>query len=216
FLGGENLLENLAYLVFQANTSECRKKNVAFTKPLDADRFAGSELLIEQTQAAYTNTTLMMSKLRPLWEAGKIDLDSKGTETFKLINKDGKTVDCEISIKQNELIKFLENRIRQGLKNFFIALDVAFKQRTQKLPEQVHILLAGNSSRSNIVLGLLGRLDDEKSNKLHELLLADLAEIFEDMPEFEIHLPLDADPNNPYAPTAKTGVALGLLRLGHG
>ena len=216
FLGGENLLENLAYLVFQANTSECRKKNVAFTKPLDADRFAGSELLIEQTQAAYTNTTLMMSKLRPLWEAGKIDLDSKGTETFKLINKDGKTVDCEISIKQNELIKFLENRIRQGLKNFFIALDVAFKQTTQKLPEQVHILLAGNSSRSNIVLGLLGRLDDEKSNKLHELLLADLAEIFEDMPEFEIHLPLDADPNNPYAPTAKTGVALGLLRLGHG
>ena len=216
FLGGENLLENLAYLVFQANTSECRKKNVAFTKPLDADRFAGSELLIEQTQAAYTNTTLMMSKLRPLWEAGKIDLDSKGTETFKLINKDGKTVDCEISIKQNELIKFLENRIRQGLKNFFIALDVAFKQRTQKLPELVHILLAGNSSRSNIVLGLLGRLDDEKSNKLHELLLADLAEIFEDMPEFEIHLPLDADPNNPYAPTAKTGVALGLLRLGHG
>lgn len=216
FLGGENLLENLAYLVFQANTSECRKNNVAFTKPLDADRFAGSELLIEQTQAAYTNTTLMMSKLRPLWEAGKIDLDSKGTETFKLINKDGKTVDCEISIKQNELIKFLENRIRQGLKNFFIALDVAFKQRTQKLPEQVHILLAGNSSRSNIVLGLLGRLDDEKSKKLNELHKADLAEIFEDMPEFEIHLPLDADPNNPYAPTAKTGVALGLLRLGHG
>lgn len=55
FLGGENLLENLAYLVFQANTSECRKNNVAFTKPLDADRFAGSELLIEQTQTAYTN-----------------------------------------------------------------------------------------------------------------------------------------------------------------
>ena len=33
------------------------------------------------------------------------------------------------------------------------------------------------------------------------------------IPEFEIHLPLDADPENVYAPTAKTGVALGLLRL---
>ena len=213
FLGGENLLENLAYLVFQANSSECNKKKIAFTKPLDAEVFAGSELLIAQTQAAYTNTTLMMSKLRPLWEAGKIDLDSKGTETFKLINKDGQTVDCEIAIKQDELIKFLENRIRQGLKDFFIAMNVAFKQQHQKLPELIHILLAGNSSRSRMVLGLLGRLDDEKSKALHQLLLADLAEIFEELPDLEIHLPLDADPKNAYAPTAKTGVALGLLRL---
>jgi len=213
FLGGENLLENLAYLVFQANSSECNKKKIAFTKPLDAEVFAGSELLIAQTQAAYTNTTLMMSKLRPLWEAGKIDLDSKGTETFKLINKDGQTVDCEIVIKQDELINFLENRIRQGLKDFFIAMNVAFKQQHQKLPELIHILLAGNSSRSRIVLGLLGRLDDEKSKALHQLLLADLAEIFEELPDLEIHLPLDADPKNAYAPTAKTGVALGLLRL---
>ncbi|MEQ1304450.1 hypothetical protein ACE5JW_01610 [Acinetobacter radioresistens] len=213
FLGGENLLENLAYLVFQANSSECNKKKIAFTKPIDAEVFAGSELLIAQTQAAYTNTTLMMSKLRPLWEAGKIDLDSKGTETFKLINKDGQTVDCEIAIKQDELIKFLENRIRQGLKDFFIAMNVAFKQQHQKFPELIHILLAGNSSRSRIVLGLLGRLDDEKSKALYQLLLADLAEIFEELPDLEIHLPLDADPKNAYAPTAKTGVALGLLRL---
>ncbi|MCX0340140.1 Lcl domain-containing protein [Acinetobacter radioresistens] len=213
FLGGENLLENLAYLVFQANSSECNKKKIAFTKPIDAEVFAGSELLIAQTQAAYTNTTLMMSKLRPLWEAGKIDLDSKGTETFKLINKDGQTVDCEIAIKQDELIKFLENRIRQGLKDFFIAMNVAFKQQHQKFPELIHILLAGNSSRSRIVLGLLGCLDDEKSKALYQLLLADLAEIFEELSNLEIHLPLDADSKNAYAPTAKTGVALGLLRL---
>jgi len=213
FLGGENLLENLAYLVFQANSSECNKKKIAFTKPLDADAFAGSEMLIAQTQAAYTNTTLMMSKLRPLWEAGKIDLDSKGTETFKLINKNGETVDCEISIKQEELINFLENRIRQGLKEFFIAMKAAFEQKQQTIPDLVHILLAGNSSRSRIVKGLLGRLEDEKSQVLHELLLADLAEIFDELTDFEVHLPLDVDPENAYAATAKTGVALGLLRL---
>ncbi|NWK83105.1 hypothetical protein [Acinetobacter sp. SwsAc4] len=212
FLGGENLLENLAYLVFQANSSECNKNKIAFTKPLDAENFAGSELLIAQTQAAYTNTTLMMSKLRPLWEAGK-SLDSEGEEKFLLIDKDGQTVQCAINIKEKELITFLENRIRQGLKDFFIAMNVAFKQQHQKLPELIHILLAGNSSRSRIVLGLLGRLDDEKSKALHQLLLTDLAEIFEDLPDLEIHLPLDADPKNAYAPTAKTGVALGLLRL---
>lgn len=215
FLGGENLLENLAYLVFQANSSECRKKNIAFTKPLDAERFAGSELLIEQTQAAYTNTTLMMSKLRPLWEKGRIDHNADGAEIFKLISKDGQTVDCEITIKQEALISWLEERIRHGLKNFFIALKVAFEQQQKQLPELIHMLLAGNSSRSRIVLGLLGRMEnDERAQVLHELLLADLAEIFtENIPEFEIHLPLNADPENPYAATAKTGVALGLLRL---
>ena len=214
FLGGENLLENLAYLVFQANSSECRKKNISFTKPLDATTFAGSELLIAQTQAAYTNTTLMMSKLRPLWEKGKLDLNSEGLEQFKLIDKNGELVDCNIEIKQVDLIAFLEQRIQSGLKEFFIALRKAFMEHAKKMPEVVHILLAGNSSRSHIVLGLLGRLEDERSQVLHELLLTELAEIFDDeFPELEIHLPLDADPTNPYAATAKTGVALGLLHL---
>lgn len=71
FLGGENLLENLAYLVFRDNSSECRKKGIVVSKPIDAEPFAGSELLIAKTQAAYTNTTLMMSKLRPLWKKVK-------------------------------------------------------------------------------------------------------------------------------------------------
>ena len=214
FLGGENLLENLAYLVFQANSSECRKKNISFTKPLDATAFAGSELLIAQTQAAYTNTTLMMSKLRPLWEKGELDLSSEGLEKFQLIDKNGELVDCNIEIKQVDLIAFLEQRIQSGLKEFFIALRKAFMEHAKKMPDVVHILLAGNSSRSRIVLGLLGRLEDERSQALHELLLSELAEIFGDeFPELEIHLPLDADPSNPYAATAKTGVALGLLRL---
>lgn len=214
FLGGENLLENLVYLVFQANSSECRKKNISFTKPLDATAFAGSELLIAQTQAAYTNTTLMMSKLRPLWEKGELDLSSEGLEKFQLIDKNGELVDCNIEIKQVDLIAFLEQRIQSGLKEFFIALRKAFIEHAKKMPDVVHILLAGNSSRSRIVLGLLGRLEDERSQVLHELLLSELAEIFGDeFPELEINLPLDADPSNPYAATAKTGVALGLLRL---
>ena len=156
----------------------------------------------------------MMSKLRPLWEKGELDLSSEGLEKFQLIDKNGELVDCNIEIKQVDLIAFLEQRIQSGLKEFFIALRKAFMEHAKKMPDVVHILLAGNSSRSRIVLGLLGRLEDERSQVLHELLLSELAEIFGDeFPELEIHLPLDADPINPYAATAKTGVALGLLRL---
>ena len=67
------------------------------------------------------------------------------------------------------------------------------------------------------MLGLLGcaELDgDEHSKKLNERTQKDLKDIFgESLPNFVIHEPLDADGKNPYKPTAKTGVALGLLRL---
>lgn len=215
FFGGENLLENMAFLAFKDNQNICRQHEVAFTVPLDAQRFAGSELLIDATQAAITNTTLMMSILRPILERGTHNTESAGTSNITLINRHGKTVSCDFSIKQEMLLQFLQERIREGLRNFFISLKVAFETHQNKLPELIHILLAGNASRSLIVLGLLGRLsDDEQAQTLHELFLADVAEIFGDeAPDFEIHEPLNADPEDPYAATAKTGVALGLLRL---
>lgn len=217
FLGGENLLENMAYKVFESNSSECRKQGINFTLPIDAAPFAGSETLIAQTQAAYTNTTVMMSKLRPLWENGKIDSNATGVEKFKLINKDGEAVDCEISIKQNMLIGYLKDRILQGLIGFFTTLKVAFEQRLNTLPGVIHILLAGNSSRSNIVLGYLGCLDDKEAQELNDFFTEQLQLIFDDkVPELEVHKPLDTNINNPYAPTAKTGVALGLLKVAGG
>lgn len=216
FLGGENLLENMAYKVFEYNSPECRKQGINFTLPIDAAPFAGSETLIAQTQAAYTNTTVMMSKLRPLWENGKIDSNATGVEKFKLINKDGEAVDCEISIKQDMLIGYLKDRILQGLIGFFTTLKVAFEQRLNTLPDVIHILLAGNSSRSNIVLGYLGCLDDKEAQELNDFFTEQLQLIFDEILKLEVHKPLDTDINNPYAPTAKTGVALGLLKVAGG
>lgn len=219
FLGGENLLENLAYLVFCANLDLCRKNEIAFTQPLDALPFAGSELLITNTQAAYTNTNMMMSKLRRLWEKGEKNGDSDGKIDVKLVNRQGAIVECDFKIKEQELVVWLEGRIQKGLHNFFVGLKQAFSTHTQQstLPKEIHILLAGNSSRSSIVLGLLGcaKSDDaEHSKKLNERTQKDLKDIFgESLPNFIIHEPLDADGKNPYKPTAKTGVALGLLRL---
>lgn len=247
FLGGENLLENLAYLVFKENQNICREKKIAFTKPLDAEKFAGSELLITQTQAAYTNTTLMMSKLRDFWEKGKFDNSAEGKMEVKLISRNNEEVSCELIIKQESLLNYLQQRIAQGLKNFFVAMNDAFSQQQKKLPQQIHILMAGNSSRSNIVLGLLSGLDGvgqvkNQHNKTEPLLgrnarlkktfneivrevaesvpkksplVDELPKIFSNFaPKFKIHLPLNTDDQlTDRAITAKTGVALGLLRL---
>lgn len=219
FLGGENLLENLAYLVFKHNQNTCRENEISFTKPIDADNFVGSERLISQTQSAFTNTNLLMSKLRPLWEAGQIDVNNSGTLNLKLLNRHGEKIDCTIQVPQQELIEWLQERIRQGLGNFFTAMKVSFENQLSTLPDEVHILLAGNSSRSKIVLSLLGliRENSDENQVLSEIMDQDIYDIFDENNfEFIVHPPLQSDPENPYKPNTKTGVALGLLKVSPG
>lgn len=217
FLGGENLLENMAYLVFKENQNICREKEISFTKPLDAESFVGSERLISQTQAAYTNTTLLMSKLRPFWESGAIDEMNSGALHLKLLNRQGKRVDCEIVVNQDALLGYLRSRILTGLVGFFTALKSSFEKQQGKLPESVHILLGGNSSRSRIVLGLFGKLDDSDAKALHEMYTKEIEKIFDgQIPEFIVHEPLESSTQNPFKANTKTGVALGLLKVAPG
>lgn len=217
FLGGENLLENMAYLVFKDNQNICREHEIAFTKPIDAESFVGSERLIAQTQAAYTNTTLMMSKLRPLWEQGEIDKNSSGTLKLKLLNRQGERVDCELTVNDEMLIEYLQQRILSGFVGFFTALKSSFEKQLGELPETIHILLGGNSSRSKIVLGLLGFFEDDNGQILAQQLDNELSKIFgNNQPEYRIHKPLESDKEQPFKANTKTGVALGLLKVAPG
>lgn len=216
YLGGENLLENLAYLVFKNNQDICRKQKISFTKPLDAEKFVGYECLIDDTQSAYTNTTLLMAELRPFWEKGQFVDDFSGALDIKLLNREGEAVNCQLTVKQDELLSYLKYRIHKGFVNFFEELKQAFSQQHQALPKVVNILLAGNASRSKLVKELLASIEqknhvqkDSSQNKT-----AILNSIFgQDIPDFKIYYPLDADLKHHDVITAKTGVALGLLRL---
>lgn len=231
FLGGENLLENMAYRVFCNNLDVCRGKQIAFTRPIDAKDFAGSEQLIGRTQAAINNTTMLMAKLRPLWEQGQKNANSAGTLKLKLIDRQGTLVDCDLKLDEAELIQYLSDRIRLGLDNFFTAMKLAFTDRQKTvMPEIIHILLAGNASHSKIIQDMLiaskagtGSPDptkdklqpsDSATKTPYQQTQASLVLIFgKDCPNFKVHLPLPSDPKNPYQPNAKTGVALGLLNL---
>lgn len=204
FLGGENLLENMAYRVFLHNIDVCRKKKIAFTRPLDADDFPGSEMFLEKTQAALTNSLMLISRLRPLWETGK-STNTTGIEKIQLMNRDGQKETCELVIPEQELLEYLEERIEEGVVNFFIAMKKAF---ADKVPSEIHILLAGNASRSEIVEALFNL--GEPSNGIVDI----IENLFgTNNSVFTVYPPLPMDTENVYKPTGKTGVALGLLRL---
>ena len=217
FLGGENLLENLAYRVFRHNLNICRKEQISFTRPLDAEDFTGSEMLLEKTQAAYTNTLMLMSKLRSFWEQGS--RENTGAIKMEFINRNGNKVDCDFTFPYDELQDYLERRISLGIENFLIAMKKAFGNQ---LPKQVHILLAGNSSRSRLVTDSFGLIPEPKENEASDdiaqsrcdITKATIEMVFGDhCPEMIAHAPLAANKDNEAIPTAKTGVALGILRL---
>jgi len=217
YLGGENLLENLAYIVFKYNQDICRKQQISFTKPLDAEKFVGYERLIDDTQSAYTNTTLLMAELRPFWEKGQFIDGFSGALDIKLLNRQGEAVNCQFTVKQDELLSYLKYRIHKGFINFFEELKQAFSQQHKILPKVVNILLAGNSSRSELVKELLAGIEQKESTSLADSkskTALNLSGTFgQDIPDFKIYYPLNADLKHHDVITAKTGVALGLLRL---
>ncbi len=258
-LGGENLIEHLAYETFKLNETICREKNISFTMPVGAEKLAASENLIKTSGTAVTNTLIVASKLRCIFEQGKLlnanDEEVTELNNLPLLNNDGEKVEnINFQVDVNALIELLKQRIFGGCKNFLTAMYQAFYSisNDNNFPREIHILLAGNASRSNIVKDLFGiggkkgsefltpqeinavtdfmkrvsQMDvkAEFNNKklrescnFSEALAAEAVQIFSDnLPTFIVHSPLPPDDKNPYQPTAKTAVAIGLLALDQG
>ncbi|MGL5040161.1 MAG: hypothetical protein ACRC6D_08625 [Aeromonas sp.] len=199
FLGGETLLEQLVYATFQDNLEVCRAHKIHFTRPLDGDRFAGDEAFVQPTQAAQTNTVMLAAELRAFMESddGKLNAQLK----IKLLDVSGQPRQCELSLDPTMLDALLNTRIRRGLQAFLCELAHVTEQFAGKT---VHILLAGNGSRSRHLADLI------EGNEWQTMLTKAFGAT---PPAIEIHPPLAIDEANHHAPTAKTGVALGLLRL---
>lgn len=209
FLGGENLVENLAYQVFCNNIEYCRSNKIPFTLPLDAIKLTDAENLIDSTQAAQSNTTMLMAKLRPIWES--TDSEINGTQlAVSLFNHANELVPCSLEVKPEELRAWLKQRIQHGINNFLVAMKKSFDQQ-QRQPSEINVLLGGNSCRSDILRELFG-LDsnDGQSNYVQSY----LEQLYtEQNLKLIVHQPLDSDDTNPHAATTKTSVALGLLRI---
>ncbi len=249
YLGGENLLENMAYLVFRHNLEVCRAKHIGFVRPLDAEDFPGSEMFLLDSQSASTNSVMLMSRLRPLWEKGALP-EKNGVLKLPMLNRDGEKVDnVELAVPVDKVLSYLNDRIALGIQNFFSAMSKAFKG--QQI-ECVHVLLAGNSSRSAIVQTLFesvagGAMMKPASGKqdsapaangsigglaaaVLQALVAEKDRVgqgevegsvmvnppVESSQAIIVHQPLVSNPDVPYSPNGKTGVAIGLLRLAPG
>ena len=222
-LGGENILELIAYQVYQRNLDVFREKKITFTLPLGEKGFAGSETLLINSQIARRNMAILKEELRPLWhqEQGwrkkyQLDGDSQNEVdkegiVVSLYNMDGEPVpQCVLEFSSQELVEMLKNRIQKGIDSFFQCLLKVFQDREDVTAEDdtIYIFLAGNASKSVFVKELFQRKIEEyysKSKKASE----GMGNV-----SFVLIDPLTGgnESGEGYVPNAKTGVAYGLLK----
>lgn len=214
-LGGENLLELLAYRIFKKNAEQMREAGCAFTKPKNEPSFGGSEMLIQNTsQAAKRNTVILVEYLREFWE-GKINFEAAEGDNiitpeipfyYREASDDSKLV--VINIDLNEAKSILKTEIKGGVEGFY----QSFKRASRKMNnlDKLHVFLAGNSSRSVLLKEAFDELLEEHTDLNFEI-YPPLGTPESDEKKRELGIEVEAEEDFSKKATCKTGVVFGLL-----
>jgi hypothetical protein len=230
YLGGENLLELLAFEVFKTNQDLMRQNKITFTLPPESKRFPGSEAIISVNQEARLNTKQLIEKLRPIWERhdGYEEIYEMSAIKVKLFNSAGEFKDYELVINQGEIETIIRNRVEKGIKNFFAAMSQAFTNPATEgvQNDQINIFLAGNSSKASIVQELFNEYIEMETEKLNgqyhtHFTANDKFRIFPPLGSEEANAILESrgvklDAEDMDRPNGKTGVAFGLIKCRKG
>ena len=172
YLGGENLLQLLAYEVYKSNESEMRRHQIQIILPAKGRMQSGLESLVLEngraTNEAYTNMRILMEVLRPIWEEteGYLDEFNEGRKTVKLyIEQDGSLIgkDIRITVNVEELRNILEANMFDGVNGFINQMMNTFANRNLTT-YPIHIFLAGNSCQSKLLQEIFVKALMEKYN----------------------------------------------------
>ncbi|WQZ79061.1 hypothetical protein KVM97_00320 [Helicobacter pylori] len=234
YLGGENLLELLAFEVYAKNFQELKAKDVVITKPnydrIDTQRFGS---FMQNSREACLNLQEIASKLRPFLENLDADIieaieenEEFSIEGFEkdfktmLFDRNGTATECNLKVDCKELLNLLKDKINEGVANFFAGFSKVMAENIDDQCKAFHIFLGGNASRSVLVKQAF---ENAKEKQLKDYKQKTSKDDF----KFIIYEPLGTEAsdkqileltgedvsNKPayVKPTCKTGVAFGLL-----
>ena len=203
YLGGENIIKELAYKVFTENSDILLKKRIQYIRPENYDELKGEGALVNNDSSiAKLNTRILGEILRKIWENSATEdmsvikppylYDTHG-EKIGIEKDDG----IELIVPEDELRNLIREKIDKGINNFFIKLEDAFKDEDAK---EINIFLAGNSCKHPFVNEIFAEYQEKMKDKI-KLNLYDLKAI-EGLKEKD---------STKVMPTGKTGVAYGLI-----
>jgi len=207
-----------------------KKHKVYFTWPNGgAKKFDGfQDVIAKDSKWAHLNMQRMREILRPIWESHpKFEDKFKENQLPKMslfTNIGEQVTGIEVlAVNLKELDQILNDKIRAGVDSFMEGmLDSMSNQKPR--PKKLNIFLAGNSCRSEKV----SKIFDQECRKFETLYKKKLEQQGKELEEsiFELFPPLGTDAalkkqeehkvpqgsDDIYAPTGKTGVAIGLLK----
>ena len=203
YLGGENIIKELAYKVFTENSDTLLKKRIQYIRPENYDELKGEGALVNNDSSiAKLNTRILGEILRKIWENSATEemsviippyfYDTRGEKIGLGDNKQ-----LYLNILEDELKSLIREKIAKGINNFFIKLEDAFKDEDAK---EINIFLAGNSCKHPFVNEIFAEYQEKMKDKI-KLNLYDLKAI-EGLKEKD---------STKVMPTGKTGVAYGLI-----
>ncbi|EMH37465.1 hypothetical protein HMPREF1427_00962 [Helicobacter pylori GAM83Bi] len=234
YLGGENLLELLAWEAYAKNFQELKAKDVVIAKPnydrIDTQRFGS---FMQNSSGARLNLQTIASSLRPFLEnldANIIEAieenENFGIEDFEkdfktmLLDRNGVAKECDLKVDCKELLSLLKGKVDEGVANFFAGFSKVMAENIDPQCNEFHIFLGGNASRSALVKQAF---ENAKEKQLKDYQQKTSKNDF----KFIIYEPLGTEKsdkqileltgedvsNTPayLKPTCKTGVAFGLL-----
>ncbi|RVZ77066.1 hypothetical protein [Helicobacter pylori] len=234
YLGGENLLELLAFEAYAKNFQELKAKDIVIAKPnydrIDTQRFGS---FMQNSREARLNLQEIASKLRPFLENLDADIieaieenEEFSIEGFEkdfkttLFDRNGVETECDLKVDCKELLSLLKDKIDDGVKNFFAGFSKVMAENIDNQCRAFHILLGGNASKSVLVKQAF---ENAKEKQLKDYQQKTSKDDF----AFIIYEPLGTEKsdkqileltgedvsNTPayLKPTCKTGVAFGLL-----
>ena len=196
YLGGENILKELAYKVFSDNSSKLRKSQIQYTRPEWYAETVGEEILVSKTREARINTRRLMEHIRTIWEDEGKDRERIDIINCSLFDTNGNFNAMELIINEDELKSIIREKIEKGIKNFFIKMEDAFKGENLK---EISLFLAGNSSQYPYVEEMFKSYEEKMKDKI-KLIIYD-SNAFKNI----------KDKDKKIVPTVKTGVAFGLI-----
>ncbi len=234
YLGGENLLELLAWEVYAKNFQTLKEKDIVIAKPnydrIDTQRFGS---FMQNSREARLNLQTIASSLCPFLENLDADIieaieeneefNIEGFEKdFKtmLLDRNGVETECDLKVDCKELLSLLKDKINEGVANFFAGFSKVMAENIDDQCRAFHVFLGGNASRSVLVKQAF---ENAKEKQLKDYQQKTSKDDF----KFIIYEPLGTEKsdkqilelmgedvsNTPayLKPTCKTGVAFGLL-----
>lgn len=234
YLGGENLLELLAFEAYAKNFQELKAKDIVIAKPnydrIDTQRFGS---FMQNSREARLNLQTIASKLRPFLENLDADIieaieenEEFSIEGFEkdfktmLLDRNGVETECDLKVDCKELLNLLKDKINEGVANFFAGFSKVMAENIDDQCRAFHIFLGGNASKSVLVKQAF---ENAKEKQLKDYKQKTSKNDF----KFIIYEPLGTEKsdkqileltgedisNTPayLKPTCKTGVAFGLL-----